>query len=168
LGQDVHSKVPVAYVWPAPDLQADFSELVDQSMRGLLRPISKVAMVCRRLRGCTVVPNSLTGPRDGSPAWCIIAAVAGPAAVIRMLAPQASDQPRSRRFWLGAAFCDFSEAVTGSGASPVAAVVVGAAAVVVAVLFTGFENAQSQRRPEKPRVASVHLRPRPVALPHLR
>ena len=22
---------PVAYVWPAPDLQADFSELVDQS-----------------------------------------------------------------------------------------------------------------------------------------
>src|SRR5215831_16386695 len=36
------------------------------------------------------------------------------------------------------------------------------------VLFTGFENVQSQRRPEKPRVASVHLRPRPVALPHLR
>src|SRR5262249_60261377 len=33
------------------------------SMQGLLRPISKVAMVCRRLRGCTVVPNSLTGPR---------------------------------------------------------------------------------------------------------
>src|SRR5215831_14479512 len=51
---------------------------------------------------------------------------------------------------------------------PVAAVVVGAAIVVVAVLFPGFENAQSQRRPEKPRVASVHLRPRPVALPHLR
>src|SRR5262249_53022 len=71
------------------------------SMQGLLRPISKVAMVCRR-------------------------------------------------------------------AFPVAAVVVGAAAVVVAGLFTGFENAQSQRRPEKPRVASVHLRPRPVALPHLR
>src|SRR5262245_19274736 len=112
---------------------------------------------------------SLTGPRDGSPAWCIIAAVAGPAAVIRMLAPRRGVVPtRSRRFWLGAAFCDFSEAVTGSGASPVAAVVVGAAAVVVAVLFTGFENAQSQRRPEKPRVASVHLRPRPVALPHLR
>src|SRR5262249_9463985 len=44
----------------------------------------------------------------------------------------------------------------------------GAVAVGVAVLFTGFENAQSQRRPEKPRVASVHLRPRPVALPHLR
>src|SRR5215813_5126060 len=81
---------------------------------------------------------------------------------------EASYQPRSRRFWLGAAFCDFSEAVTGCGASPVAAVVVSAAAVVVAVLFTGFENAQSQRRPEKPRVASVHLRPRPVALPHLR
>src|SRR5215813_14402056 len=38
----------------------------------------------------------------------------------------------------------------------------------VPVLFTGFENAQSQRRPEKPRVAPVHLRPRPVALPHLR
>src|SRR6516225_11816594 len=29
-------------------------------------------------------------------------------------------------------------------------------------------NARSQRRPEKPRVASVHLRPRPMALPHLR
>src|SRR5262249_28409856 len=41
-------------------------------------------------------------------------------------------------------------------------------AVVVAVLFTGFENAQSQRRPAKPRMASIHLRPRPVALPHLR
>src|SRR5262249_35663236 len=52
------------------------------SMQGLLRPISKVAMVCRRLRGCTVVPNSLTGPRDGSPAWCIMAAVN------RMLAPR--------------------------------------------------------------------------------
>ena len=138
--------------------------------------------------GRTVVPNSLTGPRDGSPAWCIIAAVAGPAAVIRMLAPQASDQPRSCRFWLGAAFCDFSEAVTGCGASSVAAVVVGAVAVVVAstgvacaeldggaescrlsgALTAGFENAQSQRRPEKPRVAPVQLRPRPVALPHLR
>ena len=35
-------------------------------------------------------------------------------------------------------FCDFSEAVTGCGASSVAAVVVGAVAVVVAVLFTGF------------------------------
>src|SRR5215813_297797 len=76
--------------------------------------------------------------------------------------------PFDRRFWPGAAFCDLSEVVTGCRASPVAAVVVGTVAVVVAVLFTGFENAQSQRRPEKPRVAPVHLRPRPVALPHLR
>src|SRR5215813_11053818 len=76
--------------------------------------------------------------------------------------------PFDRRFWPGAAFCDFSEAVTGCRASPVAAVVGGAVAVVVAGLFTGFEKAQSHRRPEKPRVASVHLRPRPVALPHLR
>src|SRR5262249_59322246 len=78
-----------------PDLQADFCELVDQSMQGLLRPISKVAMVCRRLRGCTVVPNSLTGPRDGSPAWCIIAAVAAPAAAIRMPALRRGVVPTS-------------------------------------------------------------------------
>src|SRR5262249_39248402 len=30
------------------------------------------------------------------------------------------------------------------------------------------KNARPQRRPEKLRVASVHLRPRPMALPHLR
>src|SRR5262249_26567771 len=138
-------------------------------MQGLLRPISKVAMVCRRLRGCTVVPNSLTGPRDGSPAWCIIAAVAVPAPAIRMLAPCRGVIPTSVAPVLAGRRClRLSQAMTASGGSPVAAVVVGAAAVVVAVLFTGFENAQSQRRPEKPRVASVHLRPRPVALPHLR
>src|SRR5262249_41177211 len=38
---------------------------------------------------------SLTGPRNGSPAWCIIAAVAAPAAVIRMLAPRRGVVPTS-------------------------------------------------------------------------
>ena len=79
---------------------------------------------------------SLTGgPRNGSPAWCIIAAVAAPADVIRMLAPRRGVVPTSAApvlFWLGAALCDFSEAVTGCGASSVAAVVVGAVAMVVA------------------------------------
>ena len=62
-----------------------------------------------------------------------VKAVAAPAAVIRMLVPRRGVVPT----WVapvlaGPAFCDFSEAVTGCGASSVAAVVVGAVAVVVA------------------------------------
>ena len=128
---------PVAYVWPASDLQADFSKLVDQSIQGLLRPISKVAMVCQRLEVVQVVAiladwssqrvASVVHNRGRSRA--------------RGRNPNAGTTQRRRsRAGSGWAplFCDFSEAVTGCGASSVAAVVVGAVAVVVAVLFTGF------------------------------
>src|SRR5262249_40221449 len=76
--------------------------------------------------------------------------------------------PTTKRFYSRSELADWSSRRVTSLVHNRGRSRVGAVAVVVAVLFTGFENAQSQRRPEKPRVASVHLRPRPVALPHLR
>jgi hypothetical protein len=76
--------------------------------------------------------------------------------VLALLAEGASNKVIARRLGISVH--------TPGGHDDLAVVVAGA----VPVLSTGFENAPSQRRPEKPRVASVHLRPRPVALPHLR
>ena len=65
---------PVAYVWPAPDLQADFSELVDQSAVMYYGPGAFALAMIR-------------DPR--------VKAVAAPAAVIRMLAPRRGVVPTS-------------------------------------------------------------------------
>ena len=106
---------------------------VDSDARtGPARPIHRSNLQCRPF-----LPRRLTQLRriKRDHRSRIIAAVAAPAAVIRMLAPRRGVVPTSAApvlFWLGAALCDFSEAVTGCGASSVAAVVVGAVAMVVA------------------------------------